>query len=104
MRYSRELRDDVASIREVLVPAPTGAQILLGQLADVDLSKGPPFIKTEAARPNAWIYVDIQGADVGGYVKRAQQVVAEKVQLPPGYTMTWSGQYEYMLRAQQSSG
>ncbi len=101
LRYSRELRDDLPAIREVLVAAPTGAQIPLGQLADLELAKGPPSIKTEAARPNAWIYVDIQGIDVGSYVKRAQQLVAEQVTLPPGYTLTWSGQYEYMLRAQE---
>ncbi|MGE5200081.1 MAG: efflux RND transporter permease subunit [Rhodospirillaceae bacterium] len=101
LRYSRELRDDLPALREVLVAAPTGAQIPLGQLADLELAKGPPSIKTEGARPNAWIYVDIQGVDVGSYVKRARQAVAAQVTLPPGYTISWSGQYEYMLRAQQ---
>jgi Cu(I)/Ag(I) efflux system membrane protein CusA/SilA len=101
LRYSRELRDDLPALREVLVAAPTGAQIPLGQLADLELAKGPPSIKTEGARPNAWVYVDIQGTDVGSYVKRAQQAVAARVKLPPGYSIGWSGQYEYMLRAQQ---
>jgi Cu(I)/Ag(I) efflux system membrane protein CusA/SilA len=101
LRYSRELRDDLPALRNVLVPAPTGAQIPLGQLADLQIEKGPPSIKTEGARPNAWTYVDISGVDVGTYVRRAQQAVAARVRLPAGYSMVWSGQYEYMLRAQR---
>ncbi|MDE3155720.1 MAG: efflux RND transporter permease subunit [Acidobacteriota bacterium] len=101
LRYSRDLRDNVPALRQVLVPTPTGAQIPLGQLAAFDIAKGPPVIKTEDSRPNAWVYVDIQNIDVGTYVKRAQQAVAAKLTLPPGYSLAWSGQYEYMLRAQQ---
>jgi Cu(I)/Ag(I) efflux system membrane protein CusA/SilA len=101
LRYSRELRDNLPALREILVPTPTGHHIPLGQLTDVAIVKGPPAIKSENARPNAWVYVDIQGIDVGTYVQRAKQAVAEQVQVPAGYNLAWSGQYEYMLRAQE---
>jgi Cu(I)/Ag(I) efflux system membrane protein CusA/SilA len=78
-----------------------GQHIPLGQLTDLRIVKGPPSIKSENARPNAWIYVDLQGIDVGTYVQRAQEAVREQVDLPVGYNIVWSGQYEYMLRAHQ---
>ena len=78
-----------------------GQQIPLGQLASVKYVLGPPAIKSEGARPNAWIYVDLRGIDVGTYVQNAQKVVAEKIKLPTGYTIAWSGQYEYMQRAKK---
>jgi Cu(I)/Ag(I) efflux system membrane protein CusA/SilA len=101
LRYGRDLRDNLPALRRVLVPAPTGAQIPLEQLTDIRISKGPPAIKSENARLNAWIYVDIKDIDVGTYVSRAQQLVAEQVELPPGYSLVWSGQFEYMQRAEQ---
>ena len=101
VRYSRELRDDLPSLRNILVSTPTGQQIPLGQLAEMKYAIGPPSIKSENSRPNAWIYVDIRNIDVGTYVERAQRAVAENVQVPPGYTLNWSGQYEYMQRAQE---
>ena len=101
LRYSRELRDDVGMLRGVLVPTPTCQQIPLGQLADLKFVVGPPGIKSENARPNAWIYVDIRNIDVGTYVERAKKAVQESVDIPAGYTIGWSGQYEYMQRAQQ---
>jgi Cu(I)/Ag(I) efflux system membrane protein CusA/SilA len=101
LRYSRELRDDLPSLRDILVPTPLGQHIPLGQLADVEIAKGPPGIKSENARPNAWIYVDIQGIDVGTYVQMAQRAVTEQVEVPAGYSIGWSGQYEYMLRAER---
>ncbi|MDE2697593.1 MAG: efflux RND transporter permease subunit, partial [Gemmatimonadota bacterium] len=101
LRYGRELRDNLPALRRVLVPTPMGAQIPIGQLADLHIRKGPPGIKSENARLNAWVYVDIEGVDVGTYVARAQQAVLEQVQMPPGYTAIWSGQYEYMLRAEK---
>ncbi len=100
LRYSRELRDDISSLRRVLVPTPTGAQVPLEQLVTFRFAKGPPAIKTENARPNAWIYIDLEGIDVGTYVKNAREVLDERVQLPPGYGLQWSGQYEYLERAQ----
>ncbi|MCG6947505.1 MAG: CusA/CzcA family heavy metal efflux RND transporter [Acidobacteria bacterium] len=101
LRYPRELRDNVAALGDVLVPTPNGAQIPLTQLATIRVHQGPPAIKSENARPNAWVYVDLRGIDVGTWVKRAKQVVAENVELPSGYTIFWSGQYEYMQRAKQ---
>jgi Cu(I)/Ag(I) efflux system membrane protein CusA/SilA len=101
LRYSRELRDDLPALRGILVPTPLGQHIPLGQLADVEIAKGPPGIKSENARPNAWIYVDIQNIDVGTYVQMAQRAVAEQVEVPAGYSIGWSGQYEYMIRAER---
>jgi Cu(I)/Ag(I) efflux system membrane protein CusA/SilA len=101
LRYSRELRHNLPALREILVPTPTGQHIPLGHLANINIEKGPPSIKSENSRPNAWIYVDITGIDVGTYVKRAQQAVAEQVEIPAGYNLGWSGQYEYMVRAQK---
>jgi Cu(I)/Ag(I) efflux system membrane protein CusA/SilA len=99
LRYPRELRDDPDRLARVLVPTPGGAQVPLSQLADIRLSRGAPSIKSENARPNAWVYVDLKGSDVGGFVARARQVIDEQVEITPGYTITWSGQYEYMERA-----
>ncbi len=101
LRYSRELRDNLPSLREILVPTPMGQHIPLGMLADIRIEKGPPAIKTENSRPNAWVYVDITGVDVGTYVAQAQQAVADNVELPAGYNIAWSGQYEYMQRAEE---
>ena len=99
IRYPRELRDDPERLRRVLIPTPYGTQIPLGQVADIELRRGPPVIKSEGARPNAWVYIDIATSDVGGFVTRARQVLAEQVAIPEGYTVSWSGQYEYMERA-----
>jgi Cu(I)/Ag(I) efflux system membrane protein CusA/SilA len=101
LRYSRELRDNLTMLRRVLVPTPTGAQIPLSQLAKLEIEKGPPAIKSENARPNAWIYVDLEGVDVGTWVDRARRTLSERLELPAGYSITWSGQYEYMERAAQ---
>ena len=100
LRYGSELRDSPEKLR-ILIPTPSGAQIPITQLADIRIVKGPPSIKSENARKNAWIYVDLAGIDVGTYVRKAQQIVREKIKLPPGYSMVWSGQYEYMVRAQK---
>jgi Cu(I)/Ag(I) efflux system membrane protein CusA/SilA len=99
LRYSRELRDDISSLQRVFVSTPSGAQVPLGQLATLRFEKGPPAIKTENARPNAWIYIDLEGIDIGSYVENARQTVEQRVKLPPGYTLRWSGQYEYLERA-----
>ncbi|MDH3356981.1 MAG: efflux RND transporter permease subunit, partial [Desulfobacteraceae bacterium] len=101
LRYGSELRDTPEKLRRILVPTPTGAQVPITQVADIRILKGPPVVKSENARNTAWIYVDITGIDVGTYVKKAQEVVREKIKLPPGYSMIWSGQYEYMIRAQK---
>lgn len=101
LRYSRDFRDNLPALEQVLVPTPAGPQIPLTQLASAKYVIGPPSIKTEDAVPNAWIYVDLSTTDVGRYVESAQKAVAEKIKLPAGYTINWSGQYEYMQRAQQ---
>ncbi|MCR4298413.1 MAG: CusA/CzcA family heavy metal efflux RND transporter, partial [Gallionella sp.] len=105
VRYPRELRSNPQQIaREVLVPIPMsgeggGAMIPLGQLARVEINKGAPAIRTENALLSAYIYVDIRDRDIGSYVADARKAVSEKVEFPPGYYATWSGQFEYMERA-----
>jgi len=101
VRYPRELRDNVQQLGTTLVTTPGGAQVPLNQVATIRLHQGPPAIKSENARPNAWVYVDLKGIDVGTWVVRAQKVVAEQVKVPPGYSIFWSGQYEYMQRAKR---
>ncbi len=100
VRYPRELRSSPQMIAtQVLVPTMTGAMIPLGQLARVEVVKGAPAIRTENALLSAYIYVDIRDRDIGGYVHDAQKAVQEQVKFPPGYYVTWSGQFEYMERA-----
>ncbi len=99
LRYPRDLRDNLEALRRVLIPTPTGSQIPLTLVADIKFTRGADVIKTEDAKPNAWIYVDIKSSDIGGFVAQAQKTLAERVKLPPGYTVAWSGQFEYMERA-----
>jgi Cu(I)/Ag(I) efflux system membrane protein CusA/SilA len=101
LRYSRELRDSPEALGQILVPTPAGGQVPLEFLADLRIRKGPPAIRTENSRPSAWVYVDLANIDVGTYVAMAERVVAEQVEVPAGYNITWSGQYEYMVRAEQ---
>ena len=104
LRYDRDYRENLEALREIAVPTSQGAQIPLGQLATLKTVRAPMGIKSEAAVPNAWIYVDVKNVDLGTYVERAQKAVDEaiangSIQLPSGYNIFWSGQYEYMLRA-----
>ncbi len=101
VRYPRELRDNLNRLNRVLIQTPTGAKIPLSYVADVEMKKGPPVIKSENSRKTAWLYVDIKNIDVGTYVKNAKQVVDKEIDFPEGYSLVWSGQYEYMQRAQQ---
>ncbi len=101
LRYPRDFRDNPEKIARTLVPTASGNQIPLSEVADIRLSRGAPVVKSENARPNAWVYVDISTADIGGFVKKAKQVIDEQLDLPAGYTLSWSGQFEYMERAQQ---
>ena len=101
VRYPRELRDNVEKIRQVVIPAMGGAQIPLGQVAKVEARQGVVLVKTEGAFPVTNIFVDMEGRDLGSYVREAQQVVAEQFTLPPGYSLMWSGQYEFMQRVAQ---
>ncbi|MBU1171907.1 MAG: efflux RND transporter permease subunit [Proteobacteria bacterium] len=102
LRYNRELRDNLDALKRVLVLSPTGAQIPLAQLADLSIHKGPAGIKSENARRTAWVYVDIKGVDLGSYVHKAKVLIDQKVPLPPGYSMVWSGQFEYMEKARKT--
>ncbi|MEK6791104.1 MAG: efflux RND transporter permease subunit [Deltaproteobacteria bacterium] len=99
VRYKRELRDDIVKLGRVLVPTMTGQHVPLQQVAEIGIKMGPPGIKTENALLSTWIFVDVRGSDIGGFVKEAKKAVLENVKFPPGYYAAWSGQYEYMERA-----
>ena len=101
VRYARELRDDLDKLRRVLVPTMSGAQIPLEQLADIHLTLGPSMLRDENAMLAGYVYVDITGRDVGSYVAEAKKTVQEKLTLPAGYSLQWSGQYENMLRVKE---
>lgn len=101
VRYARELRDDLPELSRVLVPTPNGAQIPLAQLADIHLSLGPSMIRNENGMLAGYVYVDLAGRDVGGYVSEAKKIVGERLKLPSGYALQWSGQYENMLRVRE---
>ncbi|MEJ2613330.1 MAG: efflux RND transporter permease subunit [Ignavibacteriaceae bacterium] len=99
LRYQRDYRDNIDALKRVLVPLPGGGNIPLEELGTIAVKKGPPMIKSEDARPNSWVYIDIENIDVGTYVQNAQKIIAQKIKLPQGYSLVWSGQYEYMERA-----
>ncbi|UGA56622.1 efflux RND transporter permease subunit [Vibrio sp. VB16] len=99
VRYPQSYRDSVDKLQSLPLVTPNGARIALADVADIRFEDGPPMIKTENARPNGWVFVDIEGRDLGSYVAQAQKVVAEQLNLPAGYSLAWSGQYEYMERA-----
>ena len=101
LRYRRDLRDNPAALRDILVQTPTRQQIPLGHLATMSFGKGPPAIRSEQARPNAWVHVDIGEVDIGTYVERAREAVAAEVEIPTGYSLGWSGQYASMVRAEE---
>ena len=106
LRYSRDFRENLGALRDIGVPTPAGAQVPLGQLAAIETLRAPMGIKSEGAVPNAWIYVDVKGVDLGAYVQMAMRAVNEavaagRINLPSGYNIFWSGQYEYMQRARQ---
>ena len=101
LRYPRELREELADLQRLLVPTPTGAQIPLAELADIQLLQGPAMIRDENGFLAGYVYVDVAGRDVGSYVEEAKKLVSEKLALPPGYLLQWSGQYENMLRVKQ---
>ncbi|HZM70072.1 MAG TPA: CusA/CzcA family heavy metal efflux RND transporter [Candidatus Cryosericum sp.] len=101
VRYPRELRDNLDRLRRVLVPTPSGAQVPLAQLADIRTTTGPAMIRDENGMLAGYVYVDISGSDLGGYVSEAKEAVARSVSVPTGYTVQWSGQYENMLRVRE---
>lgn len=99
VRYPRPIRESVDAIRDLPVITPAGARIRLGDVAHIGIENGPPMIKSENARPAGWVYIDIENIDVGSYVASARDFLEQNISLPPGYSLTWSGQYEYMQRA-----
>ncbi|VAW94781.1 Cobalt-zinc-cadmium resistance protein CzcA; Cation efflux system protein CusA [hydrothermal vent metagenome] len=101
VRYQSDVRDSLEKLRNLPIVTPMGANIPLGEVADVRIESGPGLIKSENARLNGWTLVDIQDRDLGSYVAEAQRVVKEQLELPAGYSLAWSGQYEYMVRAKE---
>jgi Cu(I)/Ag(I) efflux system membrane protein CusA/SilA len=101
VRYQRYYRSDVNTLRRTLISTPGGAQIPIEQVADITTSTGPTVIRTEQAQLLGYVYVDVADRDIGGYVEEAKRVVGDTVKLPDGYTLEWSGQYEYMVRAKE---
>ena len=101
IRYPQEVRDSPAKLAELLIITRGGLQVPLGQVAHISISDGPGMVRSENARLNGWVYVDIRNRDLGSFVAESQQKVAEQVKLPPGYSIGWSGQYEYLLRAKE---
>jgi Cu(I)/Ag(I) efflux system membrane protein CusA/SilA len=101
VRYPRELRDDLTTLGEVLVKTPTGAQVPIGQIADLRTVQGPSMVRNENGLLCGYVYVDTGESDIGGFVERAKEAVAASVRLEPGYSLEWSGQYENMLRVRE---
>jgi Cu(I)/Ag(I) efflux system membrane protein CusA/SilA len=99
LRYPQDWRSSVERLRTLPIVTDMGAQVTLADVADVRIADGPSMIRSENARPSGWVFVDIEGRDLGSYVAAAQQAVATQVKLPPGYSIQWSGQYEYWARA-----
>jgi len=101
VRYLRDFRSNFDKLNRTVVPTMMGAQIPMAQLADVKLVSGPSMIRDENGRLSGYVYVDVTGRDIGGYVNDAKKAILQNVTLPPGYTLVWSGQYEYMQRVKQ---
>ncbi|MEK6626975.1 MAG: efflux RND transporter permease subunit, partial [Bdellovibrionota bacterium] len=101
VRYAREFRDDINALKRVLVPTPTGVQIPITQIADIRMVEGPAMIRNENGMLAGYVYVDMTGRDVGGYVQEAKKIVEDKVKVPTGYSLVWSGQYENMIRVKE---
>ncbi len=101
LRYPREVRDSLERLRLLPIVTASGARIPLGDVANIEITDGPPMIKSENARLNGWIFVDTRDRDLGSYVREAREHVADNIELPAGYSLNWSGQYEYMVRASE---
>jgi Cu(I)/Ag(I) efflux system membrane protein CusA/SilA len=99
LRYPQEFRDSLEKLRQLPIVAPTGANVSLQDVARVEIDEGPGMIRSENARPSGWVFVDLQGRDLGGFVDEARSRIAERLELPAGYSLGWSGQYEYLERA-----
>ena len=101
VRYARDFRQSLPDLERVFIKAPSGAQVPLGQLADISLTTGPAMIRDENAQLAGYVYIDTATRDIGGYVNRAREAITNGVRLPPGYTLQWTGQYEFQIRARE---
>ncbi len=101
LRYFQDYRENLTALNRILIPTMSGAQIPMAQVAKIRIHQGPDMVKSEGARPTATIFVDIRDIDVGTYIKKAKEALAARLKIPPGYTMIWSGQFEYMERARE---
>ncbi len=99
VRYPRELRNNIDKLKRLTITSPMGYAVPLGQVADIEITKGPPMIKSENARRTAWIFVDLKTSDIGGFVKKAKEIINAQIEIPEGISLVWSGQFEYMERA-----
>lgn len=102
LRYPPEYRDNLPALRQTLISRPTGGTVPLEQVADISISRGPMVIRSEDTRPNAWVFVDLSTSDLGGYVHKAREALSQKLSLPAGYDLSFSGQYESMERARKT--
>ena len=101
LRYDRPYRETSEQLRDILIPTPMGQHIPLGEVATIEITDGPPLIRSENARLTGWVFVDVAGRDIGGYVDEAQKAIMQSVDLPPGYAITWSGQFEQLIEARE---
>lgn len=100
LRYQRDYRENLKDLERVFIPLSSGGSILLSDVAEINIRKGPPMIKTENARPNVWVYIDLnREVDIGSFIEKAKETLSKEIELPTGYSIIWSGQYEYMERA-----
>jgi Cu(I)/Ag(I) efflux system membrane protein CusA/SilA len=99
LRYPQQYRDSLEALQQLPIVTPTGANVTLQDVARVTIADGPGMIRSENARPSGWVFVDLQGRDLGGFVAEARQRIADQLELPAGYSLAWSGQYEYLQRA-----
>ncbi len=101
VRYKREFRTDIEDLSRILIPTPTGAQIPMSLIADLNFTTGPPQIRNEDGQKVGYVFVDVEGKDYEGYVNEAKSIVRENVDLPSGYFLEWAGQYEYLQRVKE---
>jgi Cu(I)/Ag(I) efflux system membrane protein CusA/SilA len=101
LRYFQDYRENLTALNRILIPTPSGAQVPMAQIAKIRIHQGPDMIKSEGSRRTSWVYVDIRDIDVGTYIKKAKEAIAAHMKLPAGYSLVWSGQFEYMERAKQ---
>jgi Cu(I)/Ag(I) efflux system membrane protein CusA/SilA len=101
VRYFQDYRQNLPALSRILIPTPGGAQVPMEQVAKIVVRQGPDMVKSEGSRPTAWVFVDIRDQDLGTYIREAKAALAARLKLPPGYSLVWSGQFEYMERARQ---